>query len=218
MAGRRSRESDDPGAEPLADVVVRLRGRKPGPAIGDNDYAETGAENVRYVLTADERRARDAYDPDRAAAIAEEYSEGSDSLRALHDSNPREIPPPLVIRRWRRQNPEFDAIFRDAQRVKAESMMEETLSIANGVDYNVAKNQIAVRQKLAAAYDRDVFGETQTLLGDRSRPLTIGAASVTAGVSEDDLMAIAARGRPVGRVIDGRGAAETKALPLPADP
>jgi len=189
-------------------------------APGDDDYRGLvkGAENA-IAMTPAARAARDLYEPERAMRIAEEYSEGSSSLREMYDADPVSIPPPLVIRRWRRENPEFEALMDDAEKVKAEAMMDETLRIADSRDHQVAKNQMQVRWKLSAALYRDKFGETQTLLGDKNRPLMVGA-SATAGVPDEALMAVAMRGStgPAGAkpVIDAslRGP-EAPTLPAP---
>jgi hypothetical protein len=192
------------GRNPLFDSVVMLHGPNGGKlpknigAPGDSDYAGLSAAVGDVVMmTENQRRARDTFDWDRAQRIAEEYSEGAVSLKDLHTSDLVNIPPPLVIRRWRRESPEFDAMMVDAKRVKAESMMEETIKLADSPDYNVAKNQISARRDIAKAYDRDQFGETQTLLGDRNRPLMVGA-SAAAGLSEAELVEIASRGRITG--------------------
>lgn len=107
------------------------------------------------------------YSPAVGAWIAEAYASGDagTTLRELHLSAPERVPSPLVLARWRSAWPAFDALMAEAERVRAGSLMEATLPLADapGVMAASAKNQIAARWRMAECLDPDRFGQRRTL-------------------------------------------------------
>lgn len=132
-------------------------------ALGDRDYVVSGRGGADAGLVAAGRGARavrDVYSEEMARMIASEYARARDTLRTIHESDEMHIPPPEVIRRWRRENPDFDMLMKDCEAVRAETFMEETIDISddNETTPDRAKVRIAARQRLAAGYDRGRFG------------------------------------------------------------
>jgi hypothetical protein len=107
------------------------------------------------------------YSPAVGAWIAEAYASGDagTTLRELHLSAPERVPGPLVLARWRSAWPAFGALMDEAERVRAASLMEATLPLADapGVMAASAKNQIAARWRMAECLDPDRFGQRRTL-------------------------------------------------------
>lgn len=105
-----------------------------------------------------------AYSAALGAFIAQEYAEGTDGDRSgardgglwgLHAAMPDRVPPPGVVRAWCRQFPAFGTLMRQAEALRAERLMEETVVIADtapGVPARVAL-QIAARVRLAESLD-----------------------------------------------------------------
>ncbi len=159
----------------------------PAPSSYDGDRG-MAARNVLPRVT------RDTYSEDRAEQIAYEYSLGQSTLRAMHWASPDTIPPPVVVARWRREKPGFDALMSECERARGLALAEETVEIADDSARlpAQAKNQIAARFRMAEILDRDRMGPTRTLLGDGKRPVMVGTV-VTA--TDDDLMQIAMSGK-----------------------
>lgn len=95
-------------------------------------------------------------------AIADQYAEStSGGLWELRALAPERIPPPAVVRAWCRQFPAFGLLMREADRLRAEQMMEQTLVIADtgvGQAPRLAL-QIATRQHLAGKLDGARYGK-----------------------------------------------------------
>lgn len=93
------------------------------------------------------------------AALLATSPEGG--LSGLHDFAPDRIPPPAIIAAWRRQFPAFGLAMRDAERVRAEVLIEQTIVIADtgqGAAPRLAL-QIAARQHLAGKLDVGRYGK-----------------------------------------------------------
>lgn len=96
--------------------------------------------------------------PENFEAIAERVSQG-EPLHRIADTTPY-LPSALVLKRWRREYPAFDAMLRDAESVHADRLAHETIDIADDENRSAAhaRNGIASREKLAQALDRAAYG------------------------------------------------------------
>ena len=152
------------------------------------------------------------YSPDVGEWLALRYATGEPdtSLAALHRADPERVPAPLIVRRWRSVYPAFDGLMVEADRARAEAMMDETVSIADDGSKLAAnaKNGIAARWRMAESLDPARYGQRRILAGDASAPLRVGAA---AELSDADLLAIARGADPVALL--GGGAAKTPPAP-----
>lgn len=186
-------------------------------AMGDRDYLDVAGGRGRAGMGDVSRpaaRLRDVYTESVAMQIAYEYSGGRETLRDLHESDENLIPPPLVIRRWRRENPDFDQLMRDCEAVRAECMMEETIGIADDVltRPDVAKNRIMARQRLAGCYDRPRFGPG---VGAAVDPEEAARMQSVRGMTKDQLIRILAE---AGKLKAAEKGAVSGPLTIEADP
>ena len=131
--------------------------------------AGTGAAAGMTSVSRAQRRLRDTYSADIAEQLAEEYSFGRSSLLQLHESDPYNIPPPMVIRRWRDEKPTFDALMGEAERARAMVLAESTIELADDVTVLAAitKNRITARLRNAEILDRDRMGVRGSGAADR---------------------------------------------------
>jgi hypothetical protein len=131
-------------------------------------------------------------------AIAREYEEcGSGGLWELRQLAPDRIPPAGIVRAWCKQFPAFGLLMRQAEQVRAEKLMEETLVIADNDTASPAKValRIKVRQDMAAKLDRARFGTASptdpgaaTLGQDKAQPVALGIDDATlAGIAAQAL-------------------------------
>jgi hypothetical protein len=120
-------------------------------------------------------------------AIAREYEEcGSGGLWELRQLAPDRIPPAGIVRAWCKQFPAFGLLMRQAEQVRAEKLMEETLVIADNDTASPAKValRIKVRQDMAAKLDR----VAATLGQDKAQPVALGIDDATlAGIAAQAL-------------------------------
>lgn len=74
-----------------------------------------------------------------------------ESIRDLHENCEELVPSPLVVNRWRKQYPAFDAVMREAEEAKAQTLADEVIKIADDEDRQAAQagNAIKARQWLA---------------------------------------------------------------------
>jgi len=74
-----------------------------------------------------------------------------ESIRDLHESCEDLVPSPLVVNRWRKQYPAFDAVMREAEEAKAQTLADEVIKIADDEERQAAQagNAIKARQWLA---------------------------------------------------------------------
>lgn len=137
------------------------------------------------------------YDDKTAEWFAEQYAEGDMSLRDLCDLHSDIVPGPLWIRRWRDQWPVFDLLMVEAEKVRAEMLVDKTLTIADdpGLSAAQASNGIRVRHWLAERLDRKRYGRESTVKQQISGNVTHEHVAV---LTDAQLMAIAA-----GDVIEG---------------
>lgn len=132
-------------------------------AMGDRDYVTAlrgGPDAGLPGPTQARRRLRDTYNETVAMKVAMDFSLNRGTLKSMHENDEDNIPPPVIIRRWRREHPEFDDVMRECERALAEDLMQDTIPIADDAELNPqhAKNRIMARHKLAACYDRPRFG------------------------------------------------------------
>lgn len=188
---------------------------------GDEDYRAlmgTGVSAGLPALSRGQKSRRDTYTREVAEALAEEYSMGESTLKQIHQSNPHDVPPPMVVERWRVEKPVFDALMREAERARAMVLMEDTIPIAGNVNVNAAvtKNMIAARFRNAEVLDRARMGPSRTLLGDASQPFLVGAVPTRA-----ELLAIARNAVPLAVGHEAGDAVmvdrEAEAVPMAAD-
>lgn len=144
------------------------------------------------------------YTPELGEAIAELYSDGTDldaprgmsgGLWGLHYAMPHRIPPPAIVRAWCRQWPAFGLLMREAERLRAERLMEETIVIADtdpGAPPRVAL-RIAVRQEMAGKLDAARYGK-QGGMPALNAPGPSDAQPVALDVSDETLAALALAG------------------------
>lgn len=157
------------------------------------------------------------YTPERGEHVAMRYASGEPgtTLAALHRADPDAVPEPLVVRRWRRAWPAFDALMVEAEQARAAAMMEATLDIADGDRLAAsAKNAIAARWRMAEALDPSTFGQRRILAGDAMSPLRIGAAHE---LTDAELLAIAS-GRDPSLLLTGAAQAAGDAEGPPCPP
>lgn len=139
-----------------------------------------------------------AYTEALGRAIADLYVETDGGLWGVCAANPDEIPPPTVLSAWKRQYPAFGLMMREAEKVRAERLLEQTIVIADteaGSPPRLAL-RIATRQHLAERLDRARFGNgagagtTPALLAHEAQPVACEltddmlAALAMAGVSD----------------------------------
>ena len=130
------------------------------------------------------------------SSIAELYGESpTGGLAGMRAFNPDNIPPPAIVNAWRRQFPAFGIMMREAERVRAEMLIEQTIVIADtgiGREARLAL-QIATRQHLAGKLDVSRYGK-----GDAAGvPAALGHDAQPVAFELDDatLASIAASGR-----------------------
>ncbi len=96
----------------------------------------------------------DDYTPERGRWLVERYASGEPGtgLAALHRAEPEAIPSPLRVRQWRRDWPAFDAAMVEAEAVRADALMEQTVEVADSDKLAaVSRNGIMARQRMAEA-------------------------------------------------------------------
>ena len=127
-------------------------------------------------------------------AIAELYGESPvGGLSGLRAYAPDRIPPVAIIHAWKRQYPAFGMMMREAERVRAEILMEQTLVIADGGGHPAALAlRISSRQTLAGRLDAQRYGKASG-----EAPATLGHDVQPTALDLDDatLASIAAQGR-----------------------
>ncbi len=104
-----------------------------------------------------------AYSPELGEEIARLYGDNdSGGLWGIHWYAPDTIPPPLTVHAWKRQFPSFGLRMREAEKLRAERMMEQTLIIADTIGEHPARSalKISTRQKYAEKLDASRFGNT----------------------------------------------------------
>lgn len=144
------------------------------------------------------------YTPALGEAIAELYSDGTDldapkgmsgGLWGLHYALPHRIPPPAIVRAWCKQWPAFGLLMREAERLRAERLMEETIVIADtdpAAPPRVAL-RIAVRQEMAGKLDAARYGK-QAGMPSLGAPAAGDVQPVALDVDDATLAALALAG------------------------
>lgn len=92
------------------------------------------------------------YTPSLGEFIATEYVTCDvGGLWGLHGALPDRVPPPAVVRGWCRQFPAFGALMKQADELRAERAMEQTVYLADHSPLAAPRValQIATRQRLA---------------------------------------------------------------------
>lgn len=139
-------------------------------------------------------------------SIADLYVETDGGLWGVCAANPDEIPPPTVLSAWKRQYPAFGLMMREAEKVRAERLLEQTIVIADNEQGSPPRLalRIATRQHLAERLDRARFGSGAA---SATTPLAISrdAQPVAVELTDDVLAAIAMAGAETGQA-GGNGA------------
>src|SRR5687768_16403196 len=109
-------------------------------------------------------------------------------LWGLHYALPDTIPPPAVVHAWRTQYPGFGLLMRAAEKLRAESFMEQAIAIA---DHDPAPAprvalRIATRQRMAEKLDRARWGDGATSSADALGTLSRQGAQPLALEASDD--------------------------------
>jgi len=135
------------------------------------------------------------YDEVIAEFIAEQYVDEPGGLWGIHTAFPDRVPPPVTLAAWRRQYPAFGLRMKEAERLRAEKLIEECVWLADnapGVPARVSL-QIATRQHYAERLDRGRYGNAAA--GAGAMP-SIGNDPQPVALDVDDatLQAIAMQG------------------------
>ena len=148
-------------------------------------------------------RAGWAYSDDLGRRIAELYAAGEPGgLAGVHAAFPDLIPPPPIVRAWCRQFPQFGLRMRDAERDRAELLIEQTIVIADGDEGDPRRValRIATRQRMAARLDArwsDAGTDEDTKRREEAARLGADPQPVSA-LSDEQLASIAAPAGGVG--------------------
>ena len=128
--------------------------------------------------------------------IALEHASG-DSIQVIHRHHPDLCPAPMLVKRWRKRYPQFDALMVEAEETRADLLAEETITISDDPNLQAAaaRNAIGTRQWLAERLNRGRFGNSRSV--DVSVHGTIDHRHM-AQLSDSQLLAIAQ-----GAVIEG---------------
>lgn len=136
------------------------------------------------------------YTPELGQAIADLYadSEGG-GLWDCHHMAPDRVPPPGIVRAWCRQFPAFGLEIKDAERLRAERFMEQTVVLADTGEGSIPRLalRIATRQTMAEKLDPRRYGKagdtpgTMPALGRDSQPVALD-------LDDDTLAALALAG------------------------
>ncbi len=131
------------------------------------------------------------YDYNTAQWIAQEHAKG-DTLLALHEAHEDTVPAPLIITRWRREFPAFDFLMIEAEAVRADVLVDQTLVIADSDarTAGAARNSIQSRQWLAARLSRDKYSQHKTIDSNLHIPSDGKDAPRLSEYSDADLQAI----------------------------
>lgn len=131
-------------------------------------------------------------------AIAALYADSpTGGLAGLCAYAPDRIPPVAIIHAWRRQHPAFGMMMREAEKVRAELLIEQTIVIADtghGQAPRLAL-QIATRQHLAGKLDGARFGKGES--GSAPGLLASDPQPTALLVDDATLAAIAMQGQSV---------------------
>lgn len=133
----------------------------------------------------------DQYTADKGAYIAEEFASG-ESLKVICEDSDNWLPSMLIVKRWRRMFPAFDAMMIEAAECRAENHAEAMLIAAKDTNLQAAqaRNQMTAHEKLAGWMSPSAYGD---------RKQQDPAASDTAPVfmlTDEQLLAIAAGKMP----------------------
>ena len=141
------------------------------------------------------------YSPDLGTFVADLYAESDGGgLWAIHAAMPDVVPPPRVVTAWKAQWPAFGLLMRQAEKLRAERMMEQAVVIAD-TDPDPAPKvalRIQVRQTMAERLDRQRFGRTPSDSPGLSLPGAGQGQLVAEDVSDAQLLALALAGQGAG--------------------
>jgi hypothetical protein len=134
---------------------------------------------------------------DVAEFIALEVAKGH-GLGYLHDNYPDRIPNPMVIKRWVKNNMQFQLLMAEAEDVRAERLADESVTIADDADILAADKaqRIKARQWLASKL-ADRYGSAPAKDGKDS------GGMVGIILTDEQLYAIAAKGLPAPDALEG---------------
>jgi hypothetical protein len=123
-----------------------------------------------------------AYTPELGAGIAALYADVVDGgLWALAAAYPDTVPPPAIVRAWCKQFPAFGTLMRQADALRAEQAMEQTIVIADSDQGNPARValRIGARVRMAERLDAARWGQgatpgaTPAQLGHDAQPTAV---------------------------------------------
>ena len=144
------------------------------------------------------RAAKWQFTPELGDLIAELYVDEQGGLWGLAAAMPDKVPPPNVVTAWKRQFPAFGLAMREAEKLRAEKLVEETLVIAD-TDPAPAPRvalRIAARQHYAERLDRARFGNASA--AGNTPAIASDAQPVAIEASDAQLAAIALSGQSAG--------------------
>jgi hypothetical protein len=134
---------------------------------------------------------------DVAEFIALEVAKGH-GLGYLHDCYPDRVPNPMVVKRWVKNNMQFQLLMAEAEDVRAERLADESVTIADDAGILAADKaqRIKARQWLAGKLN-DRYGSAPARDGKDS----VGMVGII--LTDEQLYAIAAKGLPAPEVFEG---------------
>lgn len=126
--------------------------------------------------------------------IADLYVDEPGGLWGIHAAMPERIPPPAIVRAWCKQFPAFGLLMREAEKLRAEKLMEETVVLADTSTASPARLalMISTRHAYAGKLDAARYGKGDT---PHDGPAQLGAAQVqptAPQLTDDQLASIAA--------------------------
>lgn len=136
------------------------------------------------------------YSPQLGQEIAKLYAAGH-SMQDIAELGAW-VPGPTTLTEWKSKHPEFAKLMADAEALRADSLIEQTLSIAdNTFDPALANVRIKTRQFIAGKLNRAKYGEKVEV----SHTLTLDMGAILAE-AEARLVTSAAANRQAPQLID----------------
>lgn len=125
--------------------------------------------------------------------IANEFSKGA-GLPALVKQFRNYVPPMMTINRWRAQIPAFNILMIEAERARAEFLVEERITLADDINKPAAhtRNGMVARMDMAGALDPERYGTKRIhTTGTHQHNVTVEGAHA---LTNEQLLVIAAGG------------------------
>ncbi len=110
-------------------------------------------------MTAKTPRPPVRYDFEIAKAICERHADG-ETINAITRGKTPGMPDMMTFAKWIKKYPEVKELFDEAHGMFADSLVDQTLTIADdSLDAARARNQIAARQWIASKLAREKYGD-----------------------------------------------------------